>query len=95
MILTLCYTSKAQKSMEYYLYIKVFFSLIIIISMIYGIAIISKRMRFLQHNGDKCSLKLQEVLVIDYKNKIILVKHEENQYLLLLSAGANVLIDKI
>lgn len=81
--------------MEFDLYIKAFFSFIAIIALIICIGLIIKYVQATRMKKSKREISIQEILLVDNKNKIALIKRQKSKYVLLLSENNNLLIDTI
>ncbi|CAK6537798.1 MAG: hypothetical protein IRF16MM_04695 [Candidatus Midichloria mitochondrii] len=81
--------------MEFDLYIKAFFSFIAIIALIICIGLIIKYVQATSMKKSKREISIQEILLVDNKNKIALIKRKKSKYVLLLSENNNLLIDTI
>ena len=81
--------------MEFYLYLKGFLSFIFVIALIIGITLIIKYMQISRSKRINREISLQEVLFIDNKNKVVLIKRKKSKYIMLLSENNNLVLDVI
>ncbi|CAG7590703.1 hypothetical protein MHYMCMPSP_00587 [Hyalomma marginatum] len=81
--------------MEFDLYLKAFFSFIAIIALIICIGLIIKYVQATRMKKSQREISIQEILLVDNKNKIALIKRKKSKYILLLSENNNLLIDTI
>ena len=82
--------------MDYQDYLKFFFSLILVLSLMGGLAYILKRLGYSQ--GGMISpknkrLKVLEVMPIDARHKAVLIKRDDTAHLVLLGANGDTVIE--
>lgn len=81
--------------MEYDLYIKVFLSFIFVVLLIISTTLIIRYIQTSRFKRMNREVSLQEVLFIDNKNKIALIKRKKSKYIVLLSENNNLVLDVI
>lgn len=83
--------------MDPLIYVKAFFALAFVLSLIIALNFILKHTKtksLFQNNNSNKRLKLLETLHIDTRNKIVLIKRDNIEHLVLLNATRNDIIEK-
>jgi flagellar biogenesis protein FliO len=81
--------------METELLLKAFFSLVLVIGLIGLLALLYKRYgieRNLMNKGKPKKLKIEEFIYLDSRRKLVLVKKDEHELLILLSPTGEIII---
>jgi len=81
--------------MEFNLYLRALLSFFAIISLIGGVALLTRYMQRMQLKKTNKEISILETLFIDSKNKLILIKRKESKYILLLGEKNNLIVDII
>ena len=82
--------------MDYTDYLKFFFALILVLSLMGGLALVLKRLGYGQGrtvSGQAKRLKIIETLPISPKHKAVLIQRDDTQHLILLGANNDSIIE--
>jgi len=83
--------------MDYVVYVNAFLALIFVLGLIGIVAFIFKKFshgNFTHSTKNKKRLSLQEVFYIDAKRKLVLVKRDDVEHLILLGANSESVVEK-
>ncbi len=82
--------------MDYTDYLKFFFALVLVLSLMGGLAFILKRLGYGQGSvmsGHNRRLKIIETLPVGAKHKAVLIERDDTQHLILLGANSDTVIE--
>lgn len=82
--------------MDYQDYLKFFFALILVLSMMGGLAYVLKRLGYGQHglgHAKNKRMKVIEIMPIDAKHKAVLFQRDDTQHLVLFGANGDTVIE--
>lgn len=83
--------------MEYSAYVKAIFALLFVLGLIGLISILCKKFmqgQFLQRSIKSKRLQIEEVLFIDTKRKLVLIKRDSTEHLLLLGVNSETVVER-
>lgn len=83
--------------MDYVAYVNAFLALIFVLGLIGIVAFIFKKFShgsFANASGNKKRLSLQEVFYIDAKRKLVLVKRDDVEHLILIGTNSETVVEK-
>ncbi len=82
--------------MEFDSYLRFLLALLFVLGLIGGAALLARRFlvgaRFLPKPGRSNRLRIEEVLPIDARRRLVLVRHDRCEHLLLLGAGQDLVV---
>ena len=77
-------------------YLKFFFALLFVLSLMGGLAYVLKRLGYAQGNithGGKRRLKMIETLPIDARHKAVLIQRDTTEHLVILSSSGHTVVE--
>jgi len=82
--------------MEFDSYLRFLLALLFVLGLIGGAALLARRFfvgaRFLPKPGRSNRLRIEEILPIDARRRLILIRHDQREHLLLLGAGQDLVV---